>query len=78
MYVLAHMFPECFRIFKSNERADESKYMHAEVLLGASCSMILNIYYMKQLCTEALKLLSKGKPSEFDEAESEDKLKKDQ
>jgi len=42
--------------------------MHAEVLIGASLSMVLNIYYMKQLCTEAFKLISKGKPSDYDEA----------
>jgi len=72
-YVLAYMFPGCFEIFREEGRSFASKAMHFEVLLGASLSMVLNLYYMNQLCSEALKLVTgKGKASTYDEAESKE------
>jgi len=68
------MFPGCFEIFRDNNRSFASKAMHFEVLLGASLSMVLNLYYMNQLCSEALKLVT-GKKSTYDEGETKPEAK---
>jgi len=63
------MVPSIIKFFfKKGSRNNWPKVQHAEILLGCIGSMVLNIYYMKQLCNEAVKAIGLGTPADYDEA----------